>query len=147
MRKFECGWLTILSSRSAAENRFLAFSKEINKKIANGIFDLEVQEYIKRLVNSSKLCNYIVNQKNHNIYKIVLKLDIEKRMKIVKQIIDNYVSATGYMGWSNYSLFGRLAYNLYINEKDNSIKQIYKEVLDDCGKIRYDIKELCDQLV
>ena len=100
-----------------------------------------------RLVNSSKLCNYIVNQKNHNIYKIVLKLDIEKRMKIAKQIIDNYVSATGYMGWSNYSLFGRLAYNLYINEKDNSIKQIYKEVLDDCGKIRYDIKELCDQLV
>lgn len=121
--------------------------EEINKKIANGIFDLEVQEYIMRLVNSSKLCNYIVNQKNHNIYKIVLKLDIEKRMKIAKQIIDNYVSATGYMGWSNYSLFGRLAYNLYINEKDNSIKQIYKEVLDDCGKIRYDIKELCDQLV
>ena len=68
-------------------------------------------------------------------------------MKIAKQIIDNYVSATGYMGWSNYSLFGRLAYNLYINEKDNSIKQIYKEILDDCGKIRYDIKELCDQLV
>lgn len=121
--------------------------EEINKKIANGIFDLEVQEYIMRLVNSSKLCNYIVNQKNHNIYKIVLKLDIEKRMKIAKQIIDNYVSATGYMGWSNYSLFGSLAYNLYINEKDNSIKQIYKEVLDDCGKIRYDIKELCDQLV
>ena len=38
-------------------------------------------------------------------------------------------------------------YNLYINEKNHSIKQIYKEVLDSCGKIRYDIKELCNQLV
>ncbi len=68
-------------------------------------------------------------------------------MKVAKEIMDNYVSATGYMGWNNYSLFGRLAYNLYINEKDISIKQIYNQILKDCAEIRFDIKDLYDQLV
>lgn len=121
--------------------------EEINRKVENGVFDLEVQEYLVKLVNSNKLCNYIVSQKCKNIYKIILKLDIEKRMKIAIEISDNYVSATGYNGWDNYSLFGRLAYNLYINEKDNTIRQIYNEILSDCAKIRFDIKDLYDQLV
>lgn len=100
-----------------------------------------------KLIDSNKLCNYIVNHKCQNIYKIILKLDPEKRMKIAKEIFDNYVSATGYNGWNNYSLFGRLAYNLYISEKDNNIRLIYNEILSDCAKIRYDIKDLFDQLV
>ena len=106
-----------------------------------------MQEYLIKLVDTNKLCNYIVNQKCQNIYKIILKLDIEKRMKIAKEILDNYASATGYNGWSNYSLFGRLAYNLYINEKDNNIKLIYDQILKDCAEIRFDIKDLYDQLV
>ena len=121
--------------------------EEINRKIGNVTFDLEVQEYLIKLVDTNKLCNYIVNQKCQNIYKIILKLDIEKRMKIAKEILDNYASATGYNGWSNYSLFGRLAYNLYINEKDNNIKLIYDQILKDCAEIRFDIKDLYDQLV
>lgn len=121
--------------------------EEINKKIGNGTFDLEVQEYLIKLVDSNKLCNYIVNQKCQNIYKIILKLDIEKRMKFAKELLENYASATGYNGWSNYSLFGRLAYNLYINEKDNNIKLVYDQILKDCAEIRFDIKDLYDQLV
>ena len=121
--------------------------EELNKKIADGIFDLEVQEYVLKLVDLGKLCNYIVNQNSNNIYKIFLKFEVDKRMIIAKEIFSNYALATGYNGWSNYSLFGRLAYNLYINESDITIKQIYKEILDDCGNIRYDIKELCDQLI
>ena len=121
--------------------------EEINRKIDNGVFDLETQEYVMKLVISNKLCNYIVNHGCHNIYKIILKLDTEKRMKVATEILDNYISATGYGGWSNYSLFGKLSYNLYISEKDSSIKQLYYKVLNDCAKIRYDIKDLYDQLV
>lgn len=121
--------------------------EEINKKIDNGLFDLEIQEYVMKLLTSNKLCNYIVNHDCYNIYKIILKLDTEKRMKVATEILDNYISATGYGGWANYSLFGRLSYNLYISEKDSSIKQIYYKVLSDCAKIRYDIKDLYDQLV
>lgn len=121
--------------------------EEIKRKIEKGLFDYEVQEYVMQLVRLNKLCNYIINQKAQNIYKIILKFDAEKRSKVANEIFDNYVSATGYNGWSNYSLFGRLAYNLYINEKTSSIKQIYYEILSDCAKIRYDIKDLYDQLV
>lgn len=121
--------------------------EETNFKIERGVFDVDVQEYVMQLAKLNKLCNYIVNQQSQKIYKIILKLNIEDRMEVAKELFDNYVSATGYNGWINYSLFGRLAYNLYKNEKDNSIKQIYYRILSDCAKIRYDIKDLYDQLV
>ena len=121
--------------------------EEINRKIENGVFDLEVQEYLIKLVNSNKLCNYIVNKKCQKIYKIILKLDIDARLQIANELLENYALATGYNGWSNYSLFGILAYNIYINEQDNTIKNIYKQILNDCASIRYDIKNLYDQLV
>lgn len=121
--------------------------EEINGKIRKGLFDIEVQEYVMQLVDSNKLCNYIVNQKCQNIYKIILKLDTEKRLMVANEISDNYVYVTGYNGWINYSLFGKLAYDIYIYEKDNVIKQIYGEILSYCAKIRYDIKDLYDQLL
>ena len=42
---------------------------------------------------------------------------------------------------------GHLARRAIVEGLNVPFSQIYKEVLDDCGKIRYDIKELCDQLV
>lgn len=121
--------------------------EEVKEKVKNGIFDLQTQEYLINLLNSNKLCNYIVNQQCQNIYKIILKFDVDKRMEFASEILNNYVSATGYNGWINYSLFGKLAYNLYIGEKDNNIKKIYYEVLSECAKIRYDINDLLNELV
>lgn len=121
--------------------------QEINKKIQNGILDLEVREYMMNLVSNNKLCNYIVNQQCLNIYKVILKLSIGDRIQIANEILNNYALATGYNGWSNYSLFGRIAYNIYINEKDNNIKEIYNDILSYCASIRFDIKDLYDQLV
>ncbi len=121
--------------------------EEINKKIELGFYDLDVQDYIIQLVKKNKLCNYIVNKKAKNIFKIILKMDMEKRFQIAKEINDNYISSTGYYGWDNYSLFGIIAYNIYINEKNNNIKQIYYEIIKKCATYRFEINDLLDKLI
>lgn len=121
--------------------------EEIDRKIEKGLFDIDAQEYIIQLTRNNKLCNYIVNHQSDNIYKIIVHIDEENRMLISIELLDKFAASTGYGHWSNYSLFGQLAYNLYKNEKDSVIKKNYYEIIKECAKVRFDIKDLLDQLV
>lgn len=115
-------------------------------KILNGKYDVQVHEYILDLINTERLNNFIVIHKLYSFGKIIIKFESVYQYQIIKFISLGYAEATGYGGWSNYDIFARIAYDLYLNLEDTEMKNIAKIILEECADIRYDAKRLLDQL-
>ena len=104
-------------------------SKEINipskkedislpDKIKNEIFDSEVYEKILRLLKDDLVAKFIVKYQLDNFGKIILKFDEVTQNNLLESIEVNYSEATGYGGWSNYDIFGRIAYDFATKTKN-----------------------------
>jgi len=113
-------------------------------KLKNEIFDSEVYEKILRLLKDDLVAKFIVKYQLDNFGKIILKFDEVTQNKLLESIEENYAEATGYGGWSNYDIFGRIAYDVAISTKNETIKKKAKYILEECAKIRHNSKDLLD---
>ncbi|WP_101773810.1 protein kinase domain-containing protein [Peptostreptococcus faecalis] len=120
-------------------------SDTINK-ILNSQYDTKVHEYIVDLVQSDKLCKFIVTHRLSNFWELVLHFESVYQLKILQSISGGYSEATGYGGWGNYDIFASIAYNLCLTLEDLQPKQIAHQILEECAGIRYQAKNLLDRL-
>ncbi|MBW9158024.1 toll/interleukin-1 receptor domain-containing protein [Clostridium tagluense] len=116
----------------------------LQDKIKNEIFDLEVYEKILRVLKDDLIAKFIVKYQLDNFGKMILKFDETNQIKLLNSIDRNYVDATGYGGWSNYDLFGRIAYDVAVTIKNETIKNKAKLILEQCAKNRYNLNDLLD---
>ncbi|SHK01023.1 hypothetical protein [Hespellia stercorisuis] len=120
--------------------------EQINNDIHNGIYNVNVETYLLKLVSNDKLSAQIVSNNWNMISEVICKCDNENQLKIAINIQDTFVNATGYGGWENYDLFARLAYNIVQESDILSVRKVAYEILDHCASVRYGAKDLLDDL-
>lgn len=113
-------------------------------KIKKVIFDVETYNKILKILKDDLIAKFIVKYNLNNFGDFILKFEETNQIKLLNSIDNNYVEATGYGGWENYDLFGRIAYDVAINSKNEIIKNKAKIILEDCTKIRYNLQDLLD---
>jgi hypothetical protein len=113
-------------------------------KIKNEVFDSEVYEKIRGLLKDDLIAKFIVKYQLNNFGKTILKFDEVTQNNLLESIEENYAEATGYGGWSNYDIFGRIAYDVAISTNNETIKKKAKYILEECAKIRHNSKGLLD---
>lgn len=132
---------TILKNQDQEESKHNA-----TNKILNGQYDIQVHEYILDLVNTNGLNKFIVKHKLYSFGKIIMKFERVYQSQILQSVLEGYVEATGYGGWINYDIFAQIAYYLYFNLKDADLQRFAKSILENCANIRYEAKNLLDQI-
>ena len=118
--------------------------KNLNEKLKEAIFDVEVYEKIIDLVSKDLISKYLVKYQLYNFGEVVLKFDVKNQKRILNSIDDTFIEATGYCGWGNYDLFGRVAYSIAMNTSNSSIKNIAGSILKKCADVRFNLKDLYD---
>lgn len=121
-------------------------TKIVVNNIENNVFNTQVQQFILGLVEEGTISQFIVNYKLSLSGLLFSKFNNIYQEQIISSILEHYVDATGFNGWSNYDVFARVAYDLYCNSKDLKVKKISKQLLEECSKMRYRAKELFDRL-
>lgn len=114
----------------------------IDEKIKKGLFDSEVYSKILKILDDDLIAKFIVKYHLNNFGKMIIKFEEINQIKILDSIDSNYVQATGYGGWDNYDLFGKIAYDVGIETKNEDIKKRAKVILKDCVNIRDNLQEL-----
>lgn len=104
--------------------------------IKHGICNDKVKEYIYKCKQNNILCNLIVTNRLNNIGSILINYDISQLSEILKSISQNFVEATGYMGFANYDIFADIMNYLIKNIKDYNLKKICIEILEICAGYR-----------
>lgn len=122
-------------------------NKKLNEKLEEAIFDAEVYEKIKDLINKDLLSKYLVKHQLYNFGKTALKFDVENQKRMMNSIDDTFVEATGYCGWGNYDLFGHISHHVALNSVDGSVKNIAGSILKQCADVRFNLKDLYDDYV
>lgn len=120
--------------------------EQINNDIHNGIYNVNVETYLMKLVANDKLSSQIVSNDWNLLSDVICKCENENQLEIVNNIQDTFVNATGYGGWGNYDLFARLAYNIIQKSDILSVRKVAYEILDHCASVRYGAKDLLDEL-
>lgn len=117
-------------------------------KLLRGIVDDGVIQYIIFLLKGERICRFIIknNENIDEISNVFLKVNSNLQEKIMEQIFNNHVEATGYNGWENYDYFGRLAFEIYSNSQNNIIKNIAYNIIESCARYRGQFYTLLKQL-
>lgn len=127
-----------------------ADSQEIKMQIDNNLKKsiLTARElgYIKKLVTSDELCNYIVKYNLSDFGKVILKIPEIDRVEILNNININYGESTGYRGFENYDIYGSISYYVYVYSQDTKIKHIAKEILKGCASYRFHSANLLESI-
>lgn len=116
----------------------------IIEKLEKSYFDIEIYNKILKVLEDDLIAKFIVKYQLQNFGEIVIKFEESNQIKILNSINKNYSEATGYGGWENYDLFGRIAYDIAITAKNDDIKNIAKNILEECSNIRWNLKPLFD---
>lgn len=119
-------------------------NKSLNEKLENGIFDSEVYVKIKKVINEGLIAKFIVKYQLYNFGDIVMKFDESNQLRIMNSIEDDYVDATGYNGWSNYDIFGKIAYVVGMASEVKAVKSIAGCILEGCAHNRYNLQDMLD---
>lgn len=120
--------------------------KETINSILNNICNVSVQDFIMNLVESGRLSEFIVKHKLINFGQLVMQFESVYQERILNSMLADYSAATGYGGWANYEIFGRIAYQLCLNIQDIEIKILARRLLEECAQIRKEVKVLLDRL-
>lgn len=131
----------ILKNQGQQEER-----EDTINKILNNKYDAGVHEYVLDLVDTDRLCKFIVTHKLSSFDEIVIKFENVYQEKILNCISAGYIEATGYGGWSNYDIFARITYNLCLSLKEIGTKKISKSILEGCAERRYTARNLYEGL-
>ncbi|WP_066505285.1 toll/interleukin-1 receptor domain-containing protein [Abyssisolibacter fermentans] len=113
-------------------------------KFKNGIFDVEVYEKVLNVLKENLLEKFIVKYQLSNFGKIILRFDKNRQIKIMLSIDKNYAEATGYGGWKNYDIFGKVAYDVGIATEIEEVKDIAGRILKGCAEIRFNLNDMLD---
>lgn len=119
---------------------------EIINQILNNKYDVIVHEYIMDLVQTGKLCNFIVSNRLFGFGELIMQFDSVHQIRILQSISSDFSEATGYGGWGNYDIFARIAYDICLNPLDLKIRAIAHSILEDCASIRFSAQNLLEQL-
>lgn len=138
--------ITDLQSLVVEENREEE-KKKINLNIKKGIVSSKEEQYIKHLLSRNELCQYIVKNSLSNFGMVIVKLPALERELVLKNIMQGYAEATGYMQFANYDIFGSIAYDVYNNSGEVEIKKIAKEILEGCAKYRWNMQSLFERIL
>lgn len=130
-----------LKNQGQEENKQNAISK-----ILNNNYDAQVHDFIIDLVSAEKLSKFIVTHKLSSFSRLINRFENVYQLRILQSISSGYTEATGYGGWSNYDIFANIAYEICLMQKEIKVKQIAKDILEECAKIRYKAKDLYDKL-
>jgi serine/threonine protein kinase len=117
-------------------------SIKIKENIDNGVYDVNVENYLLKLANDSKIATQIVANGWGNLAEVLLECDLQNQEKIMESINICFIKATGYNGWSNYDIFANIAYQMITrSESSNIVKKSYS-ILEECAKVRYRASDL-----
>jgi len=121
---------------------------EIESKIASGFCDELVEKHVTELVAQGILAAKIVSNMWWNFHKLFTGLSQLNQLSVSIHLRDNYVKATGYNGWGNYSLFGRIAFEI-LKSKNVTLesKEVIADVFEGCRGTRFDINDLVEHIM
>jgi len=115
-------------------------------KIKQNILDKEVYDKIIKTLNDELISKFIVKYKLLNFGLIILKLDESEQINVIESMYNNYAEATGYMGWENYDLFGKIAYDIASKTGNSTIREKSISLLKGCADVRYNLQDLLDDV-
>jgi serine/threonine protein kinase len=108
----------------------------IQSNIKSGINSPDVEKHIFTLISNDMLSKYIVEQKLYNFWELINKFLETNQLRVFDEINNNYVDATGYMGFANYEIFSSICYNYIKSGKYGSCKRIALKILEGCAGYR-----------
>ncbi|ACB85100.1 protein kinase domain-containing protein [Natranaerobius thermophilus] len=120
--------------------------KKVDNKIHKGIFDMQVSDYILRLVRSDRLCDYLVKHKLYSFGNIIVQFEKTDQINILQTINYGYIDATGFGQFHNYDIFARIAYFVCLNTDESKIFSIAKDILEGCAEYRYNAEDYLDEI-
>ena len=106
----------------------------------------DVQLFINKLGTDMILSKYIVENKLFNFWKLLIEFTNDEQVIILKIIEDTYSNATGYGGFSNYDIFGTMAYNFILNTSNGNSQIVAFSILKGCSSYRYSAANLLDEI-
>lgn len=104
-------------------------SEEIIEKIKKGIADVETTQYILEILNENKIVYLIHKCQLKNFHLIILKIPIDKQVKILEQI-RNILFETYDFKFEDYDIFSNIAYKVYMETSFQMIKNICFEIVE-----------------
>jgi len=116
-------------------------------KIKTGVYDDDVENYIYGL-NATDLCRAIVEIPNMiSAVLTFIKSDEKRVIETVQMIEDNYLDVCRH--WEDYDKFGKIAYNVILNNLAYVAQEISARILYDIAynKNRFNIHRLIDNLL
>ncbi len=114
----------------------------ISTSIGEGNHTVAVEEYIIKLVNHNMLTNQIVANKWIKFAFVFEECNQNNQEKIMRNISETYIEATGYGNWKNYDIFGRIAYDIMNCNLEISIRKEAYEIFKYCSSKRHNINNL-----
>ena len=121
--------------------------ENIDKNIKRGILTSKEVHFIKQLLSKDELCQYIVKNSLSNFGAVIVKLPVVEKHLVLSNINRGYAEATGYMQFSNYDIFGSIAYYVYNHSKEIEIKKISKDILEGCARYRWNMQSLFEKVL
>ncbi|TQS74287.1 protein kinase [Ornithinibacillus gellani] len=120
--------------------------KQVLENIQNNIFTLQVNEFIKELVETDMICDYLVKHRISSFGNLIVKMNSLDQISTLEAINQGYVVATGYRQFQNYDIFASIAYSVCENTDENSIYDISRGILEGCAQYRYEASNLLEKI-
>lgn len=142
---------SISEMQEAMENLTYSLEKgddleQNNRDIKQGKYSIVIENYLMQLVSSNKIASQVVANHWINLSNIILKCNNGNQQKIMNNIKDNFVEATGYGGWRNYDIFAKISYEIVLNAQVLEVKKLAYSILDGCAGYRYYAKDLLNSI-
>lgn len=118
----------------------------ILEKIQNIIFDVQVSDLILELINKNILCEYIINNRLNNFGFLIIQFNVIEQINILKEIENNFVSATGYGKFHNYDIFANISNHICMNTDEDKVFNMAFRILEECAKYRFNAEDLLKQI-
>ena len=122
--------------------------KVVLEKIQNAILDMQVTEFINSLVQTDRICDYIIENNLRSFGKVILQFEQVDQIEILQAIDSKYVESTGYGQFQNYDIFTNIAYFICKNIEEGNTYSIAYNILSGCAQYRYsavDYLEIIDK--
>lgn len=112
--------------------------EHIINDIKSSVYNINVRKFLFDLLEEKSICDFLVKYRLSNFNNIILELADEDQIKILREIEDGFVEATGYGGFENYDIFAKISYEICKKSKIKSIVDIAMCILRVCGDYRYE---------
>ncbi|MFI3213013.1 MAG: protein kinase [Eubacteriales bacterium] len=119
---------------------------DMSTSIGEGKHTVAVEEYIVKLADNNILASQVVANKWIKLASVFIECELENQNKIIKNLSNTYIEATGYGKWENYDIFGKIAYDIVNSEVGIDIRKNAYDILEDCSNRRFKIRDLSNTI-